>query len=148
MENSVAAEQLAAVTDARAAVAGRLITPWWYHPILGLLLAGYVLGMGLGNTGVRLAAAVLFVAGGSALANAYRRLTGVWVSGLDAGRASRWAIGMGALVGVIAVTAWIIGASTELRWPVWSLAAVGLVGTVVLGRRFDSALRAQLRAAA
>jgi hypothetical protein len=148
MENN-AAEQLAAITTARAAVADRLITPWWYHPILGLLLAGYVLGMGLGNTAYKLAAAVLFVAGGSALANAYRRLTGVWVSGLDAaGRARRWAIGMAALVGVIAVTAWLIGAWTDLRWPVWTLAAVAFAGTVVLGRRFDSALRVQLRAAA
>ncbi|BCY08590.1 hypothetical protein [Actinoplanes sp. L3-i22] len=144
---SNAAEQLDAIANTRAAVADRLVTPWWYHPILGLLIAGYVVGMGLGNTALRLVTVVLFVAGAAALARAYKSLTGVWVSGFDAGRAGRWANALGALIGVIAVAAWLLGSYTELRWPVWPLAAAGLVGTIVLGRRFDSALRAQLRTA-
>jgi hypothetical protein len=145
---SNAAEQLDAITDTRAAVADRLVTPWWYHPILGALIAGYVAGMGYGNTAVKLATVVLFLGGTAALANAYRRLTGVWISGLAAGRASRWATALGALIGVIAVAAWMIGDYTDLRWPVWILAAAGLIGTIILGRKFDAALRAQLRAPA
>lgn len=145
---SHAAEQLAAISEARAAVADRLITPWWYHPVLGLLLAGYVVAMGLGASVVKMVAGLLFALGCVLLGNAYRRLTGVWVSGFDAGRASRWAFALGALIGVTALSAWALSAYTDLRWPVWALAAAGFAGTVFLGRRFDEALRAQLRATA
>ncbi|GLH99449.1 hypothetical protein [Phytohabitans aurantiacus] len=139
-------EPLVAIAEARSALADRLITPWWYHPALGLLLAGYVVGMGLGNLAVKLAAAVLFTAGCLALGRAYRRLTGVWISGFDAGRAGRWGKALGALVGTAAISAWMIEYLTELTWPVWCLAVVSFAGAVILGRRFDDALRAQLRA--
>ncbi|MDG4827329.1 hypothetical protein O7635_36260 [Asanoa sp. WMMD1127] len=139
--------RLAAVDDARAAVADRLVTPWWYHPALGILLAGYVVGISFGNSGVKIASGLLFAAAVVALGNLYRRRTGVWVSGFQAGRASRWAIALGVLIGAVVLTAWAIGSYTRLDWPVWVLAAVGFVGTVLIGRRFDSALRAQLRAA-
>lgn len=145
---SNAAEQLAAVSAARAAVAGRLVTPWWYHPALGLLLAGYVVAIGIGGTGIAIASGVLFALAVVALGNAYRQRTGVWVSGFDAGRASRWGVALGVLIGVVALTAWAVASYTDLRWPAWVLAGVGFVGAVVIGRRFDSELRAQLRAAA
>ncbi|MGA5301762.1 hypothetical protein ACPCHT_17670 [Nucisporomicrobium flavum] len=147
MESS-AAEQLAAIADARAAVADRLVTPWWYHPALGLLVGAYVVAFGIGNSAARLAAGVCFAGGCVLLVKAYKRQTGVWVSGLDAGRASRWAIAMGAMLGVIALAAVAIGRYSDLRWPVWALAIAGFAGTVLLGRQFDRALRAQLRAAA
>jgi hypothetical protein len=145
---SNAAEQLADIHQARAAVADRLVTPWWYHPALGALLAGYVVGISVGGTGVKIASGVLFAAAVVALGDVYRRRTGVWVSGFDAGRASRWAIALGALIGAVVLTAWATTSYTDLRWPVWVLAVAGFAGTVVIGRRFDSALRAQLRAAA
>jgi hypothetical protein len=37
---------------------------------------------------------------------------------------------------------------TGLRWPVWCLAVAGFAATIALSRRFDIALRAQLRAGA
>lgn len=139
-------DQLAVIAEARAALADRLTTPWWYHPALGLLMAGYVLAISFASTAVRTAAGVLFLAGGWGLVSVYRRLTGVWVSGFDAGRASRWAKATGALVGSVLAAAWAVAYWTELTWPAWCLAAVAFVGAVVLGRRFDTALRAQLRA--
>ena len=147
MEND-AADQLAAIARARTAAADLLVTPWWYHPLLGLAVAGFVLGYGLGNTVVRLTTAVFFVLACVGLSRAYRRLTGVWISGLEAGPAGRWAKAAGALIGIIGITAWSVGAYTGARWAVYGLAAVALVATVVLGRRFDAALRAQLRAGA
>lgn len=147
MENDAAAN-LAVIAQARAAVADRLITPWWYHPLVGLLLAGYVLGVSLGPTGVKMLVALLFMGACLALATVYRRLTGVWVSGFDAGRASRWAYALGALVGVVVAAGWAIAHWSGLAWPAYCLAAVAFAGTVVLGRRFDTALRAQLRAGA
>jgi hypothetical protein len=143
---SQSGEQLAIIAEARAAVADRLTTPRWYHPILGLLLAGYIVALSLGSTVVKAVAVVLFVAACGALASTYRRLTGLWISGFHAGRAGRWAKALGALVAVATATSWSIAYWTELTWPVWCLAAVAFVSAVVLGRRFDTALRAQLRA--
>jgi hypothetical protein len=135
------------IASARAAVADRLVTPAWYHPILGLLVAGYIVALSLGGTVVRSLAIVLFITACGALAGAYRRRTGVWVSGFKAGRASRWAVALGLLIGGLTMTGLFIGfgwfGSTGL---VWLLAAVGFVATIVLGRRFDVALRSQLRA--
>ncbi len=148
MENQHS-DQLAIIAQARAAVADRLTTPWWYHPILGLLLAGYIVAVSLGSTAVKAIAIVLFLAACGALAGAYRRLTGIWISGLDArGRAARWARALGVLVAAAMVTSWSVSYWTELTWPVWCLAAVAFAGAVFLGRRFDTALRAQLRAGA
>lgn len=143
---SKSVEDLAIIAEARAAVADRLITPWWYHPIFGLLLAGYVLGVSLGDTAGRLTASLIFFTACLALAAAYRRLTGIFVSGFDAGRAGRWAKAVGVLVGVAAGAGWAITYWTDLSWPAWCLAAVACAGGIVLGRRFDVALRAQLRA--
>lgn len=147
MENDAAA-QLAAIQEARSTLADRLVTPWWYHPALGLAAAGFIVGYGFGNVAVRLATAVLFILACLALMRAYKRLTGVWISGFDAGRASRWAKTTGALVGVTGIGAWAIGAYTDLDWLIWCAAGVAFVVTVVLGRRYDVALRAELRAGA
>ncbi|MDP9793565.1 hypothetical protein J2S43_002077 [Catenuloplanes nepalensis] len=147
MENDPAA-QLAAISEARSTLADRLVTPWWYHPVLGLAAAGFVVGYGFGNTVVRLASALAFILVCLGLAHVYKRRAGVWVSGLDAGRAGRWAKATGALVGITAITAWAIGSYTGLDWLIWCIAAFAFVAAVVVGRRFDAALRAQLRAGA
>ncbi|TQS41889.1 hypothetical protein [Cryptosporangium phraense] len=144
---SNAAEQLTAIADARAAVADRLVTPWWYHPALGALVAFDVVMMSFGNIVLMCVGCVVFLALCVVLANAYRRMTGVWVSGFEAGRAGRWAGALGALVGVSLAASWVLGSYTDLRWVAWLIAAVDVVATIVLGRRFDAALRAQLRAA-
>lgn len=139
------AEALAMASGARAAAAERLVTPWWYHPILGLLVGGYFVAAALGDTTVRLIGAVAFFAGLVALVSAYRRMTGVWISGLQAGRAGRWAY---ALTGVLVVTTaagLAVTWSTSLTWPAWAAAAVMAIAVILLGRRFDMALRARLR---
>lgn len=146
---SNSAEDLSLIADTRAAVADRLVTPWWYYPALGLLIAVFVLAYGLGNIGVALGGAALCAAGCGLLARAYRRLTGIWISGFDAvGSARRWAQAMGALAGVSVAASWVFGHYTDLSWLVWGFAAVAGAGSVFLGYRFDAALRAQLRAGA
>ncbi|GAB7039518.1 MULTISPECIES: hypothetical protein [Catenuloplanes] len=147
MENDPAA-QLAAISEARSTLADRLVTPWWYHPVFGLAVAGFVVGYGFGNTVVRFASAAAFILVCIGLAQVYKRLTGVWVSGLDAGRASRWAKATGALIGIAAISSWSIGSYTDLDWLIWCIAALAFAVIVVVGRRFDAALRAQLRAGA
>lgn len=142
------AEDLSLIAAARAALADRLITPWWYHPLFGLLIAGYVLACGLGGAAVKIGGVVLLVGGSAALVRVYRRSTGVWVSGLEAGPAGQWVGALGGLTVLAGVAALGIGVLTDLRWPVWCLALAGFAATIVLSRRFDTALRAQLRAGA
>jgi hypothetical protein len=142
------AEALSVIAEARAALADRLISPWWYHPIFGLLIAGCVLAVGLGGVAVKIGGVVLSLAGCAVLVSVYRRLTGVWVSGFEAGPAGRWLGALGGSTVLAAVAALGIGAWTDLRWPVWCLAMVASAATVVLCRRFDIALRAHLRAGA
>lgn len=147
-ENASTSEALTAIARARAAAADRLVTPWWYHPILGALLAGQLVAFSFGGTLVRLAGLAVLLAGIAVLVRAYTRLTGVWISGYDAGPASRWAYAMGAVTAVCFVISFLVARTTSLVWPTWCLAAVVLLGVVVLGHRFDAALRAQLRAGA
>lgn len=143
-----ASDALTVIGEARAAAADRLVTPWWYHPILGFLVSAYVIGFSLGNTLVRAVSLVLFLGGCLLLVRAYRRLTGVWISGFDAGPASRWAWILGGATATAMLGSLIIAWTTSLVWPTWCIAVAAGVGVVIVGRRFDVALRAQLRAGA
>ncbi|MFQ4149191.1 hypothetical protein AAGW05_10900 [Arthrobacter sp. LAPM80] len=148
MENQsseTAREALFAIGDSRRAAADRLVTPWWYHPALGLLAAGFVLIYALGNPVVMVAGVVLYFAGLGVLVGSYVKKTGVWIGGLSAGKASRWAW---CLVGMFVVC--LLGGVAAARvaavdWVAWLAAVVLFAGVNILGRRFDTAVRAQLR---
>ncbi|MDN3480138.1 hypothetical protein [Curtobacterium sp. APC 4022] len=140
-----ARQALAAVDATRASVADRLVTPLWYHPVLGLLSGGYLVGYVLGDAFVRVVVLLVFFAGIIALVSAYRRLTGVWVSGLRAGSATWWAVAVGVFDMVAVLAAFVVHESTGLRWPVWVLAVVVALAMVVAGSRFDRRLRSELR---
>jgi hypothetical protein len=140
-ERETAADALAAIGRQRRLAADRLVTPWWYHPALGVLVGGFVATRAIDSTVVQMLALVLFFAGLALLVSAYRRITGLWVSGYRRGPAGRvtWLL-------VVAYVAAIAGA--YLAGGVAAFLAAGAaiaVATVVLGRRFDQALREELR---
>lgn len=133
------------VAAARAAAADRLVSPWWYHLTLGLLVAAYVVGLTLGGPLLDLLVLLVFFAGLYLLVQAYRRTTGVWVDGLQSGPARRWSYAMGGSVFVVALAAVIVPRLTDTAWPMYVLAALLVPVTVVLGRQFDAAVRRGLR---
>ncbi|GIH09308.1 hypothetical protein Rhe02_73750 [Rhizocola hellebori] len=139
---------LSLVADARSAVADRLVTPWWYHPILGLLVAAYLVAYTFASTLWRALTVLAFLAAVALLARTYRAITGLWLWGTNAGRASRWAYAMGAVILIAMLASLLIATTTTLTWPTWGLAALTWATVIVLGRRFDAAVRAQLRAGA
>lgn len=150
MENEsaqAARESLAEIGRARSDVALRLVTPWWYHPVLGLLVAGLVLAVALGSPVVVIVAALLCCLGMGILVGAYKEKAGVWISGLRAGKASWWACLLMAVYLLCLLAAVVPGRLGGLSWPAWLAAAVLTVATVVIGRRFDETLRVQLRSA-
>lgn len=145
MESEELDLHLAALRSGWSAAADRLVTPWWYHPILGLLVAGLMLAYGIGSRWVVLATLVIFFAGLTALVTAYRHQTGVWVSGFNAGGASRWAYALGALILACFAAALVARYVHHTAWSAWAAAVVAAVGTVLIGRRFDAALRERIR---
>ena len=141
-----AAAALGLVSASRARLADRLVTPWWYHPALGLLGGVAVLGHGSGSTALRLLGLVVFAVGCGVLVGSYRRLTGAWANGYRPGPARRYAVAGGLVLGGgIAASAASRAATDSLVAPA-ALALAVLLATVVLGRRYDDVLRADLRA--
>lgn len=142
-------DALADVADSRSAVADRLVTPWWYHPILGGLLAVLVLVNAIELPTVpALMIVILCAVGMGALAGAYKKLTGLWVDLRNTGPRSRaWWLGYAAIV----AAAVIVPLALDVRLSAWGgllLAAAVFVITVILGRKIDSALREEIRSGA
>jgi len=142
-----AERQLSLIADARVRAADHLVTPWWYHLSLGVLMSGLVLANGLGfGTWWFAVVVALVLAGEAMLVSAYRRVMGVWTTTGEI--VPRWVILVGfgvaiALVGAaVGVRLW-----TGLLWPVWVLAAAMFVYMVVLGRWMDVVWRKRLRTA-
>ena len=143
MENQARDEARAAfaVIDAgRASAAERLVSPPWYHPVLGLLTSGYLVAVTSGNIVVTLIAVPIFLGALFALMTGYKRITGLWISGFKAGRASWWAASMGIVVVIF------FGLAYAQIWPVWVAAGATFIAVNIFGLLFDRTLRASLRA--
>ena len=145
-------DALADVAASRTSVADRLITPWWYHPALGGILAALVLVGALdAHNAIRITVALLAAISIGALVGLYQRTTGLWVDLRNLGPTSmRWWVVYLALV-VVIVGISLLPSIADITLPAWGallLAAVILFGTIVLGRRMDDAMRADIRAGA
>ena len=145
MENE-AEEQLALIAEARARLAERLATPWWYHLSLAALMGGLSLaiGFGLGTGWFALVVAVVVV-GEVVLVRAYRRTMGVWTATWDAFPSSMVWIAFGMALVLFSASA-AVHLWAAVIWPVWVFAAVTVVGFVVLGHWTDAVWRRRLRA--
>jgi hypothetical protein len=140
-----AAEALATVDDTRAQLADRLITPVWYHPTLGLLAGGLIAIAELKNLAVFVAALLVYAVGCGVLVSSYRRLTGIWVGGLRRGPAGRISIQLIGALYVIAGVAAVLGLAVGVPGAFLAGGVAAFVSVVVFGRRFDDALRRELR---
>lgn len=140
------AEARAALTalDADGALlAQRVATPWWYHPILALIVAAIIGSQALpGNGG--LVVLPLALLGLTLLVVTYTRHTGVSTTRPAGPRSRRLLFVLVCLmmVGLVSSTALKLTGSS----PTWALlpAAVVALATLVLGRRYDDALRTEL----
>jgi hypothetical protein len=145
MENSdldrdAAAAQLATLSADRAALADRVLQPWWYDVVLGLLLFGFLASYAFDTLWVTIPALVLFGAGISALTSAYRRATGVWV--IVKGRAMWiWA----ALVLLVLVPAFVLAEAFDQHWVMVVAGAVLGIAIAVFSRLWGRAYAARLR---
>jgi hypothetical protein len=145
VDGAEAAAALATVDDTRAQLADRLITPVWYHPTLGLLAGGLIAIGELKNIAVFVAALLVYAVGSGVLVSSYRRLTGIWVSGMRRDRVGRISLQLIGTLYVIAGSAAVLGLAVGVPGAFLAGGVVAFVAVVVLGRRFDDALRRELR---
>lgn len=141
------AAALGLAASSRSAVADRLVTLWWYYPGLGLLVGGLIAVQAVPSRGLRTVLVGGYAVGLTVLVEAYRRRTGVWISGTTSGPARRWAL-LGA-VGWLSL--FVLGVAGQLAVGWIAPVAAGLLAVpvvVVVGRRYDTAMRAQLRSGA
>ena len=107
MDATTAAAELAALGQDRAALAERVVPPWWYDALLGLLVAGFLSSYSTQNVWVISGALLLLLIGIRGLMTLYRRITGVWVNGLRRGPTQRaitvWFVVYGVVVAAAAV---------------------------------------------
>ncbi|WP_217640543.1 hypothetical protein [Blastococcus tunisiensis] len=89
MDTAAAAAELTALRADRAALAERVVQPWWYDVLLGLLVFLFLGSYATHDWWLIGGAGVLFAVGLWGLTLVYRRLTGMWVSGLRPGPTQR-----------------------------------------------------------
>jgi len=140
IDRDVAAAQLAALDADRAALADRVLQPWWYDVALGLLLFGFLSSYAVDSLWVTFPALVLFGAGLGALVGAYRRITGVWVSA-DGRAVVLW----GVLVVLVLAPAFVLAEGFDQHWVMVVAGAVLGVAVAVLSRQWGRAYVAGLR---
>jgi ABC-type iron transport system FetAB permease component len=140
LDRDAAAAQLAALSADRAALADRVLQPWWYDVVLGLLLFGFLASYAFDTLWVTFPALVLFGAGIGALVSAYRRVTGVWVS------AKGWAVwGWAAFAVLVLVPAFVLAEGFGQHWVMVVAGAVLGIAIAVLSRLWGRAYVARLR---
>jgi hypothetical protein len=140
IDRDTAAAQLATLQADRAALADRVLQPWWYDVCLGLLLFGFLSSYAFDSPWVTFPALVVFFAGLGTLVAAYKRITGVWVSA-DRRAVAVWAV----LVVAVLVPAFVLAEGLGQHWVMVPAGAVLGVAVGVLSRRWGQAYVAQLQ---
>jgi hypothetical protein len=135
-----AAAQLAALDADRAALADRVLQPWWYDVLLGLLLFGFLASYAVDSLWVTFPALVVFFAGLGALIAAYQRISGVWAT-VGAKATVLW----GALVLLVLVPAFVLAEGFDQHWVMVPAGAVLGIAVAVLSRLWGRAWVAELR---
>lgn len=127
----------------RSRLADRVATPWWYHTALGVIVAIFVLAQVL-SPPRSISLVVLGIIAIPMLTTAYSRRYGMSLTRPAGKRSGRMLV---ASVGVLALAmagALVIRLTQVSPWLVLPVAVGAFVATVVLGRRYDRALRMEL----
>lgn len=140
---SEALQALDALSADGARLASRVVTPWWYHTILGLVMAVIVVSQALPGTTSLIVVAIGIVMM-PLLAVTYARRYGIWITQPAGSRSKRvlWLIfGIGLLAMTASLAIRITGISLG-----WALVPAGvvLVATILIGRHYDTVLRDEL----
>lgn len=147
------AAELATVQDTRARLADRIITPWWYHPAMGGLLAVLCLTLGLGSKR-HAALSGLCIGGLFWLGYLYRSLTGIDLTAMSATRknapapgrrSTRLIYALAGIIGIVLFACVVVPDALGWPWFPWPAAVLLFAASIALGRAYDHAIRTDLR---
>jgi hypothetical protein len=137
---------LDAIAEGRRRIADRVTTPPWYHPILGLCLAGFMIGPSFrSHPAVYVLIYAAAAVGMATIVQVYKQQTGVWPTLKTHGPA--WSARLWFAVAIV-VNYFAFAALEFLAGVPHATIGAGVVAvvlTIVFGNRFDDALRAELR---
>lgn len=142
-EAAAAQEALRQLQDDGSRLAARVVTPWWYHPALGAIVAAFA-----GSQALPGAAAIWIVAIGivllPVLTITYNRRYGVSTTQPAGPRSKRLLLTTLTILILAMASSLAIKFLALSAW--WGLvpAAVVFVATIALGHRYDDALRDEL----
>lgn len=126
-----------------AALAERIVTPTWYHPILGAIVAVLVVGTALPGPYSTIVLA-LAVVGMVLLVVEYRRRYGVSTTQAAGPRGKRLLAVMVAVVIACMASSLVVKFAELPIWWMLAPAALAMLVTVTLGHRYDAALRSEI----
>ena len=134
---------LAFLDDDGARLIERVVTPWWYHPILAAIVAAIIISQALpGAWGITLLPLAIIAI--PLLMLAYKKHSGVATTQPAGPRSKRLMLMLMAVVVLALVSTLVVKLTDSSPW--WALipAAIAAVATVLLGRRYDAVLRQEL----
>lgn len=138
-----ATDALGQLSADRSRLADRVVTPWWYHPTLGIIVSVFVLAQVL-SPPLSISLVALGIIAIPVLTTAYFRRYGISLTQPTGRRSGRLPL---TSVGVLAVAmagALIIRLAGISLWWALPVAIGAFVATVALGRRYDKVLRIEL----
>ncbi len=145
VDRDTAAAQLAGLQADREELADRVVQPWWYDALLGVLVAGFLASYSLRSTWVTVVALVLLVIALRAMVALYTRLTGLWVNGFREGPTRRavrvWLVLYAVVLGAAAVAEYLL----DLRGAMAVGGVVVGVGLALISRWWTRIYVAELR---
>ena len=124
-------------------LAGRLVSPWWYHLILGGIVAVAIGVQALQDVSSVITTAMLII-WIPFLMQSYTSRYRISMTRPAGPRSKRMLLLILAVLGLLMVSVVLLKIAALLQWWVLLPAAVGFVATVVLGRRYDAVLRSEI----
>ncbi len=127
----------------RAKLVERMKAPGWLYPAAGLLAAIYIASPAIEADVVRRVVAGVALGGIAFLVWGFQRATGVKVS--RAGLPAQWTLVLHVLAVLLLLVVSFVLESLDLTWWIVLASAAGFLLTVVLGKRFHSQYRNNVR---
>jgi hypothetical protein len=144
-DRDAAAATLATLQSDRAAMAERVMQPWWYDAVLGLSTAAFFASYSFWFPWLPIVAMVLFVGVTRWLMAQYQRITGFWVSGDRPGPTRRaWGAWL-VLAGVVLVPGMLLELAFDVRGVMVVVGVVLGIGVAAISRWWSHIYAAELR---
>jgi hypothetical protein len=139
-----AREALRALEVDRAALAERVRSPWWYHLVLGVIVAAFAASPAVESTSTRSMLVTFACVGLVFLVLAYRRVTGFSVSRAAGPRSRARVVAVLVAVALLFLASMVLAATGAVAW-VLAVAAAAFLAVLVGGRDYDRVYGEELR---